>query len=744
MSYYTIKQILQTGPMSFPFYKQLDTFDCGPSCLRMICSFYGNDYSAHFIRSICHINKQGVSFFGIRRAAETVGFNVMTQKLSWEDFVESHNGPCIVHWNHNHFVVVYKIKRTRSKYKIYVADPAVGLVDYSIEEFKKYWIQTVDGSDSGISMFLEPLKSFYDNSVKTNKYDFKFILKYLSPYKKSMSVILIAMLFTSLASIAFPYIMQQIVDKGIGNKDVSFIVLLLIAQSVLVFGQLLANLLKSWLSLHMTVKISVSLISDFLNKLMSLPIAFFDSKRTGDIIQRIEDHSRIQTFLTGALLSIIIAATSFIVYSIVMVEYSIKILIVFILGSTLYLAWILFFLNKRKKLDHLRFNEASANKNNIIQMIGGMQEIKLNNCELQKKDEWERIQDRLYKISLKSLNLGQIQEIGATSINQLKNMIISFMSATAVINEDMTLGMMMSLQYVIGQLSVPLQQFIQFSRSVQDASISMERMGEIHNKEDEEPKDIQKVKIIPDNADITFSNVSFQYDGPESEMVLKDVTFTVPANKITAIVGTSGSGKTTLIKMMLGFYHPTTGSIKLGGIALSDISDMQWRKQCGVVMQDGYIFSDMISGNIGISDAVKDMDAVKAAAKLSNIDEWIERLPLGYNTKIGMEGHGLSTGQKQRILIARAVYKNAKYLFFDEATNALDAHNEAEILDNLYKLFKDRTVVVVAHRLSTVKKADNIIVLHKGIIVEEGKHEYLISRRGYYYSLVKNQLELGD
>lgn len=728
--------------MSFPLYLQLDGCDCGPACLRMISCYYGVNYSSQFIKERCCINKGGVSFLGIRQAAELIGFKVGSSKLTLESLIESFNGPCIVHWNQNHFVVVYKIKRTRNKYKIYVADPAVGLVDYSIEEFKNYWIQTADGSDSGIAMFLEPLKSFYDNSVKTNKYDFKFILKYLSPYKKSMSVILIAMLFTSLVSIAFPYIMQQIVDKGIGNKDVSFIILLLIAQSVLVFGQLFANLLKSWLSLHMTVKISISLISDFLNKLMSLPIAFFDSKRTGDIIQRIEDHSRIQTFLTGALLSIIIAATSFIVYSIVMVEYSIKILIVFILGSTLYLAWILFFLNKRKKLDHLRFNEASANKNNIIQMIGGMQEIKLNNCELQKKDEWERIQDRLYKISVKSLNLGQIQEIGATSINQLKNMIISFMSATAVINEDMTLGMMMSLQYVIGQLSVPLQQFIQFSRSVQDASISMERMGEIHNKEDEEPKDIQKVKTIPDNADITFTNVSFQYDGPESEMVLKDVTFTVQANKITAIVGTSGSGKTTLIKMMLGFYHPNTGSIELGGISLSEINKAQWRKQCGVVMQDGYIFSDKISGNIGISDTTIDIDSVKYAAKLSNIDNWINELPLGYDTKIGMEGHGLSSGQKQRILIARAVYKNAKYLFFDEATNALDANNEAEILDNLYKLFSGRTVIIVAHRLSTVKNADNIIVLHNGVIVEEGKHDALISKHGYYYKLIKNQLKI--
>ena len=708
----------------------------------MIAGYYGTYYTFNSISHKFCITKDGISMLDLCYAAELIGFKVISYKLTLESLIDSFNSPCIVHWRQNHFVVVYKIKQIGSVYKIYIADPATGFMEYSDEEFKRYWIQNIDSLEFGIAMFLEPSSTFREKYALEKRYGFKFILKYLIPYKRSLFVIIVAMLFTSLVSIAFPYIMQLIVDKGIDNKDVNFIILLLIAQSVLVFSQLFANLLKSWISLHMTTKISISLISDFLDKLMLLPIAFFDSKKTGDIIQRIEDHSRIQSFLTNTVISIIIAITSFIAYSFIIVEYSVKILVVFILCSILYLLWIFFFLKKRKKLDYLRFIEASANKSNIIQMISGMQEIKLNNCELHKKAEWERIQNRLYKVSIKSLNIAQIQELGATFINQLKNMIISFMSSMAVINEDMTLGMMMSLQYVIGHLSAPLQQFIQFSRSVQDASISMERMEEIHNLENEEPKNLHKINTIPNNADITFSNVSFQYGGVESEKVLKGISFTIPANKVTAIVGSSGSGKTTLIKMMLGFYHPSTGSVKLGGIPIGEISGVHWRKQCGVVMQDGYIFSDVISRNIGISDAVQNLETVKLAAQLSNIDAWIDQLPMGYDTKIGMEGHGLSSGQKQRILIARAIYKNAKYLFFDEATNALDANNESEILDNLYNFFSGRTVVVVAHRLSTVKKADNIIVLHNGVVVENGNHEFLISKKGFYYRLIKNQLEI--
>ena len=496
--------------------------------------------------------------------------------------------------------------------------------------------------------------------------------------------------------------------------------------------------------LHTTSRVSISLISDFLCKLMKLPIAFFDSKMVGDIMQRIGDYNRIQTFLTGSLLSIVIAAVTFLIYGGIMAGYNIGVFLVFFAGAALYIGWVLLFLKRRRKLDYMRFQEASANQSNIVQLIGGMQDIKLNNCEKQKRWDWERIQARLFKVSVKSLSLGQAQEVGGTFIDQTKNILISFLAAKSVISGDMTLGMMMSLQYIMGQLNAPISQFISFVQATQDASISLERLGEIHDMKDEEPEDEQKIGDIPQNADIVFDNVTFQYDGPHSSKVLDGVSLRIPANKVTAIVGASGSGKTTMLKMMLGFYKPISGEVRLGGASISAYSERVWRSQCGSVMQEGYIFSDSISGNIGVSDETPDMARVRKAADVSNIREWIERLPLGYNTKIGADGHGLSTGQKQRILIARAAYKDAKFLFFDEATNSLDANNEKAIMENLDRLFENKTVVIVAHRLSTVRNADNIIVLDNGRIAEEGTHEQLTTRRGKYYELVRNQLELGN
>ena len=636
---------------------------------------------------------------------------------------------------------------------------------YSEEQCKKAWVQAYQKPTqeemsnpnimpslpqfgdlgTGIALILEPTPKFYEEQGDEDKYwNFGYLMKYLSPYKNYLVQLGLAMLLASIISLILPFLTQSVVDIGIGTGNIPFVVMILIAQMVLTLGQMANNLIRSWLMLHMTARISISLISDFLVKLMRLPIAFFDSKMVGDIMQRIGDYDRIRNFLTSSLLSIIMAFVTFVIYGIVMGAYDITILGIFILGSMLYVSWVLLFLKKRRKLDYMRFQEASANQSNIVQLINGMQDIKLNNCEKQKRWEWERIQAKLFHISVKSLTLGQTQEIGGTFIDQSKNVFISFLAASAVIEGNMTLGMMVAMQYIIGQLNAPISQFITFIQDTQDAKISLERLGEIQEKEDEEPSDKEFIHDIPEDANIVFKNVVFQYDGPHSDKVLNNVCLTIQANKVTAIVGASGSGKTTMLKMMLGFYTPINGEVLLGNNRISRYSPSCWRKECGSVMQEGYIFSDTIANNIGVSDEIPDMRKLIKAAKIANIDSFIEELPLGYNTKIGADGHGLSTGQKQRLLIARAAYKDAKYLFLDEATNSLDANNEKTIMTRLQQLFENKTVVVVAHRLSTVKNADNIIVLDHGSIVEEGTHTELTSKRGYYYKLVKNQLELGN
>lgn len=733
--------------MKFVLYNQMYVMDCGPACLRMIARHYGGYYSLEYLRLKCYMTREGVSMLGISDAAESIGMRTQGVRITWDQLCKSVLLPCIVHWNQTHFVVVYKVKRHRNgTYTVFVADPSGGLLKYDKALFMQCWTgsKSRDENAVGIALLMEPTPMFYrrQEDKSTSAISFRGMLGYLHPYRRYMLQIFLGLLTGSLISLVFPFLTQAMVDTGIGNRNMHFILLILFAQLMLTIGQSANELIRSWLMLHVTTRIGITLISDFLSKMMRLPIAFFDTKRIGDILQRIGDSNRIQTFLTGSLISITMAVITFVVYSLVMASYSGSILAIFLFGSLLYVGWILLFLKRRRKLDYMRFQEAAANQASLVQLVSGMQDIKLNNCEKQKRWGWERIQAKLYKISVKGLALGQTQEIGGLFINQTKNILISFLAADAVVNGQMTLGMMMAMQYIIGQLNAPIVQLIGFIQATQDAKLSLERLNEIHCQSDEEPESEVKIPEVPSDKPIRFQDVVFQYEGPNSEKVLDHINLTIEAGQVTAIVGASGSGKTTLLKLMLGFYPPVGGQVLLGGIPLARYSDSQWRRNCGVVMQEGYIFSDTIANNIAISDEIPDMERVRDAARIGNIDTFIDSLPMGYLTKIGADGQGLSSGQKQRLLIARAAYKDAEYIIFDEATNALDANNEREILDKLARFFRGKTVVVVAHRLSTVKNADKIVVLDRGRIVEEGTHQELVLKKGYYFSLVKNQLEL--
>lgn len=727
----------------FPIFRQFDSMDCGPTCVKMIAKWYGKSYALQYLRERTHIGKNGVTMLGICDAAENIGLKTNCYRLSYSQ-LQKIPLPLITFWNKNHFVVVYKIDSRKGK--IYIADPAQGKMVYSKKEFLHYWAGTESNNTlEGLVVSLTPTPQFYSQDItKSKSLGIDYLLNYLRPYKSYVVQLILGMLVGSVISMILPFLTQAIVDFGIGNSDIPFIVLILIAQLLLTFGEIANNLIRNWIMLHLTTRFSITIISDFLMKLMKLPISFFDSKRVGDIMQRIDDHKRIQTFLTGTLISMTFAFITFIVYTSVMATYHVGIIVVFIIGSALYIGWIAIFQRRRRSLDYLRFQEASVNQSNIVQLVNGMQEIKLNNCEKQKRWEWERIQAKLFKVSLKAMALQQNQQIGGAFVDEIKNILISFMAATAVVNGSMTLGMMMAVQYIIGQLNAPLEQFLNFMKEAQDAKISIERLEEIHNKKDEEEDNVEYVKRIPVAKAIQVKNMSFRYEGSNSPRVLDNINLDIPAGKMTAIVGTSGSGKTTLIKLLLGFYKPEEGEILVNGIKLSRYKPQAWRQECGTVMQEGYIFSDSFFNNIGISDEIPDRDEVEKAATTANINELIRNLPLGYDTKIGSEGHGLSSGQKQRVLIARAVYKKPSYIFLDEATNSLDANNEKIIMEKLNLFFEGRTVIVVAHRLSTVKNADQIVVMDMGRIIEQGSHDELVSKRGAYYNLVKNQLELGN
>ena len=726
----------------FPHYQQHDAMDCGPACLRMVAKHYGKNFTLQTLRDRSYITREGVSMLGISDAAESIGFRTMGVRISWEQLVSEAPLPCIAHWKQNHFVVVYKIKND----KVFVSDPAGERITYPKEEFMRGWATTEEGGvKKGLCLLLEPSPDFYaQEDEKPDKSGFKFLFSYQKPYRKFITQLILGLLIGSVLQLVLPFLTQAVVDKGISNQDLSFVTLIIIAQLVLIVGRTAVNFIRSWILLHLSTRLNISLISDFLIKLMKLPVAFFNTKITGDLIQRIQDHRRIENFLTTQTLNTLFSFVNLIIFGIVLGIYNLNILLIFFIGSGLYVAWVLLFMKRRRELDHRRFAQLSDNQSNLIQLITGMQEIKLQNCEKQKRWEWESIQARLFRVNIKGLSLQQYQQAGGVFINEVKNVIIIYIAARAVIEGSMTLGMMMAVQFIIGQMNSPIQQLINFLHTSQDAKISLERLGEIHNKDDEEDLTTPKVSILPEKADLNIDSLYFQYEGPHSPYVLEDINLKIPENNVTAVVGASGSGKTTLIKLLLGFYPPVKGNIKIGDIYLNNFSNRVWRDKCGVVMQDGYIFSDTIANNIAVSDETVDKELLLHAVKTANIQDYVESLPLGYNTKIGKDGIGLSQGQQQRILIARAVYKNPDYLFFDEATNALDANNEKIIMENLNEFFEGRTVVVVAHRLSTVKNADQIVVLDKGKIVERGTHTELAKKKGAYYELVKNQLELGS
>lgn len=708
----------------------------------MVSKHYGKTFSIERLRQLCETTREGSSLHFLADAAEKIGFRSLGVKINFEQLRDDAPLPAIVFWNKYHFVVVYKIKKDT----VYVSDPAHGYLTYPKDEFIKHWIggNADEKTEEGIVLLLEPTPELQADETETNnpKKGFGFLYRYLFRYKKFLVQLVIGLLVGSCLQLIFPFLTQSIVDIGIQNQDLNFVYLILIAQLFLFLGRTSVEIIRGWILLHLSTRINISLISDFFIKLMRLPIAFFDVKMTGDILQRIRDHSRIEELLTSTSLNTLFSLVNLVVFGAVLAWYDLQIFAVFAVGSIIYFLWIILFLKKRRDLDYKRFSQFSSEQSKVIELINGMQEIKLHNAEKQKRWGWEFLQARLFKISTQTLALEQKQSIGAQFINELKNILISVLSAKLVIDGEITLGMMMAISYIIGQLNGPIQQLIIFIYTAQDAKIALERLAEIHNREDEESNRDDKLTDLPDQHDIVVKNLRFRYTGAVDE-VIKGVNIHIPANKVTAIVGSSGSGKTTLMKLLLKFYAPSEGEITIGGINLKNVSQHTWRQKSGAVMQEGFVFNDTIAHNIAVGETIIDKVKLKHAVKMANIQSYIEQLPLMYNTEIGAEGLSMSTGQKQRLLIARAIYKNPEFLFFDEATSALDSNNEKVIMENLNQFFQGRTAVVIAHRLSTVKNADQILVLEHGEIVETGTHVELVAKKGRYYELVKNQLELG-
>ena len=726
----------------FPFYQQHDAMQCGIACLAMICKHYGKEFSIEALSRYCFATTEGVSLLGISEAAGKLGLHSVCGRVSMEQ-IQQAPLPCILHWNQNHFVVLYKQKRGK---KFYIADPGKGLISYSRKEFMEHWVSTrSQGEEKGIAMFIQPTPGFYEQEGESqkNKRSFRFLFGYVKQYRRYFGQILLGALVGCLLQLVFPFLTQAIVDVGIKQQNLNIIYLILLGQLMLTVSRTTVDFIRRWILLHIGVRINISLVSDFFIKLLKLPMAFFEVKLMGDLLERMNDHNRVEKFLTNQVLNIAFSMLGFLVFGGVLFSYNLSIFCIFLVGSVAYGAWIAFFLKKRKILDYLLFERQAANHNKTYQFITAMQEIKLQNCEQRRRWEWEDVQADLFDVNMKQLRLQQMQEAGSVFINEVKNILITILAATAVIRGEMTLGMMLAVQYIIGQLNAPVEQLMNFLYSLQDVKISLERINEIHEMENEESHTEALMGFADKDRSMYFRKADFKYDPHHPRKTLDGVDCVIPEGKVTAIVGTSGSGKTTMIKLLLGYYKVFDGSITIGETDLQRYNLKWWRRHCGVVMQDGVIFSESIARNIAVDDGEIDTERLQLAARIACIEDYILSLPLQYNTLIGQDGVGLSQGQKQRILIARAVYKNPDYIFLDEATNALDANNERAIVENLMEFYRGKTVVVVAHRLSTVKHADQLLVVEKGRIVETGTHEDLICRQGAYYHLVKNQLELG-
>ena len=736
--------------MRFKTYRQLDSSDCGATCLKMVAQHYGRNVELSFLRDLSYLNRDGAPLLGINDAAERIGFRCTAVRSSLEKFVENAVFPCIVHWREEHYVVVYKVKvrKKGDDYvgKIYVADPAYGKVTYSVEEFLSGWCGKNSEDGKGIFLLLIPTLDFYKNDIDEQKLSdtkrLTYFLYYLKPYKKLYGQVILGMLLGLVFSFIFPFLSQAVVDRGIMGNNFNFIILVLVAQLILSTSSLAVEFIQSWILLHTTGRVNIALISDYIAKMFKLPISFFNTKSTGDIIQRIGDHSRIRTFFTGSTLGILFSFVSFFVFAIILGYYNLKMLLIFFVGHALYVIWVLSFMRIRRDLDYKYFDKASKNQTSIIELINGAEEIKLSGAEQKMRNKWEFIQADLFKLGMRGLRISQVQSTGSFFLSNITNILLTSFSAYLVINGEITLGMMMSLSYILGQLKGPVSSFIGFVHSLQDAKISIERLSEIHFQKDENAEVDEKDFQLPESQNIEIQNLTFSYMGEKVEPVLKNINLQIPKNKITAIVGESGSGKTTLVKLLLGYFQPQKGNIYIGNQSLKNLDMKMWRSQCAAVMQDGFIFSGTVAENIGISDQIVDKKRVIEACKTANIHEFIEQLPAGYSTKIGELGSGVSQGQRQRILIARAIYKNPHFIFLDEATNALDANNEKTVIENLNQFVKEKTAIIIAHRLSTVKHADQIIVLKKGEIAEIGNHSDLIEQKGIYYNLVKNQLEI--